>query len=350
MGDVPPPRGARPSGPLPGPGQSAPDDSAKGPLDDAVPFESSDDPTVPRYGWFAGVLEGHLGDADGLRAATSSIQALRMVGCDLEIDGGRFSFLFDETPVPGPRLSVDNQHGLVAGLNALVIAAASSAPLESTLRGSLVYPTSVVETLFAVQDGQIRPLSRRRELEERDRAHAPGASSPGQVEASLSGIDAKRGILLLVLVLIAAVGVAWNRGYLELVRETFFSRSVEEVPARTGPFGELLELEVEKKLGKFVCTVRRGPAYPKTSEDVDALAADAKSPAERAAANAVGNGGVVGVALMDDQREVVISAEVRLAALLEDDEAEVEASLRAKLRGRIIELVLDPTVKGADKD
>ncbi|MEM9379070.1 MAG: hypothetical protein AAGB93_03895 [Planctomycetota bacterium] len=312
-------------------------------------FESSDDPTVPRYGWFAGVLEGHLGDPDGLRAATASIQALRMVGCDLEIDGGRFSFLFDEKPVPGPRLSVDNQHALVAGLQALVIAAASTAPLESTLRGSLVYPTSVVETLFAVQDGQIQPVSRRRGLEERDRAHAPGMSAGSQVESALGGVDAKRGILLLALVLLAAVGVAWNRGYLDLVGETLFSRSAEEVPSRTGPFGEMLELEVEKSLGKFVCRVRRGPAYPTTADEIDALAANAKTPAARAAANAVGNGGVVGVALMDDQREIVVSGEVRLAALLEDEEAEVEVPLRAKLRGRIIELVLDPTVKGATR-
>lgn len=334
MADVPPPR------------------DANAPLAPAVEIDNVRDPSLPRYGWFAGVLEGRLGDADGLRAATAAINALGVVGCDIEIDGGRFSFLFDEEPVPGVRLSVENQDALVAGLQRLVLASATSAGIESTLRGSLVHSTSVVDTLFSVKGGQIESLSRRRTLEERDRLHAPAAPSNGALDslkATLTGIDGRRGIALLALLLIGGVLVAWNRGYLELLGGTFLARDVDEMPTGSGPFGPTLELTVEKKFGKYVCTVRRGPGYPATSEAVAELIDAAVTAEDRAAANAVGNGGVIGVVLLDDHRKVLVSEEVRLSAFLGDEDAVFEATLRAKLRGRIIELALDASPVGESR-
>ena len=141
--------------------------------DDAAP----DWTATPRFGWFAGVLEGSVGNRDEMRAAADAVRDLGIVGCDLEILGGRFSFLFDEDPVPGERLTVDRQDELLASLAALVEAAADGAAVESTLRSSLVHPTSVVETLFSVRGGQLEPISRRRDLEERDRAREPQEST-----------------------------------------------------------------------------------------------------------------------------------------------------------------------------
>ncbi|MEM6671201.1 MAG: hypothetical protein AAF726_00075 [Planctomycetota bacterium] len=320
MGDVPPPidRTPAPGGSTPGGGRG-----------------------VPRYGWFGGVVEGRVGDPDAMRGVAEQITALGVVACDLEIEGGRFSLLFDDASVPGERLTLDAQNALVDGLQAILRSAAPGT-VESTLRGALVYPTSVVETLFAVKDDQFVPVSRRRDLDEHDRAHAPDAG--GERSASgdaLARLGTKRGLALLALIVLASGLFAWNRGYFGLLRDTLFSPDASELAQSTGAFGDALELSVEERFAMYVCTVRRGPAYPGDAEAADRLIDAAVTAEERAAAMAITGGGEIGVVLFDKNRNRLEVAPVALAPLLTDEGASVEVEVRSRLRGQRVELSVD---------
>lgn len=330
MADTPPPRGRGPREP-----------------------EIDDDPPLgePRYGWFAGVIEGRIGDADGLRGATDQLARLDVVACDLEIEGGRFSFMFDEQPVAGAKLTIEKQDGLVDGLQRLVDAAAGSSATESTLRGSLVHADCVIETLFAVRDGRIDPVSRRRALEERDRALAPGGpGGPGAIEDPLARIGRQRAIALIALILVGGGLLAWSGGYVDVLRNTFLSRAASELESDTGPFADALTLEVEQRFGKYVCEIGRGPGYPATADEVEALIDAAVTAEERAAASAIGDGRTVGVVLVDDEGAPLTSAPVPLAKLLADEDATIEVTIAAKLAGTRVELSIDPSPRRKDRE
>ncbi len=130
-----------------------------------------------------------------------------------------------------------------------------------------------------------------------------------------------------------------------MIGEVFFARGESEMVAQTGPFGDRLKIELKKKLGHYVCTVQRGPGYPQTADEVAAMISAAGTPEDRAAATAVGNGRMVGLVLLDDEKKVIASAKVSLASLLAEADAEVEVELRAKLGGEVIELVIEDYVK-----
>ncbi|MEZ6016140.1 MAG: hypothetical protein R3F49_13555 [Planctomycetota bacterium] len=295
---------------------------------------------APRYGWFAGVLEGAVADSDALRRAAAAVDAAGVMEVDFEVDGGRFSLLFSDGPVPGERLSLEHQDGLVEALERVVAAAARPADVESTLRGSLVYDDHVIETLFSIVDGHVAPVSRRRALHERDRAQAPGASGT-QLDASLARLGRRRALALMAAVLVAAALLAWQRGYVQLVRDGLFATAADALVFDTGPFGDALALDVRKERREYVCTVRRGPGYPASAAEVGALIAAATTSEERAAANAVANGAPVHLVLVDPDGATLAAAPLELGPLLRDRDTEQEVSLRARMGSARILISLD---------
>jgi len=300
-------------------------------------------PGLPRYGWFAGVLEGRVDEIPPLRAAARRIEALGIVGCDLEVDGGRFSFLFDEAPVPGARLTEEAQASLVDGLQSLVATGSRPGEVESTLRCSLVFDADVVETLFTQVGGEMKPISRRRPLDERDRVHASAVADHGPMSGleSLGRMSRGRGLALLLLVLVGGALYAWKSGYVSLPRDALLSSGAEALVITRGPFGDTLELKVESRFAMYECKVSRGPGYPATAEAVEALLSAAVTAEDRAAANAVGDGNMIWIRLLAADGKTVDAVSVSLRVLLANPDGVIERSLRARLTGARVDLALD---------
>lgn len=322
-----------PENPPPPPARRAPD------------VEATDDlhGRRPRYGWFAGILEGRVGDAEALRAAGARLA--RAVPSELELDGGRFNFMFDERPVDGSRLGVDRQDALVDGLQRLVEASAEPDDVESTLRGALVYDDFVIETLFAPRGGRIEPVSRKRTVEPRDRQHAPddgrGGERYGGLDAPFRGKSKKSGLLLVILLLLGGALWAFTSGYGALARDALFGAGAEEIETDTGVFGTTLELRVERTLARYEVEVARGPDYPETPERADALVDAATTNEERAAMNAVANGESIWVRVVDESGRPLGAVELELRPLLSEDGGPASARVRAHSGAAGIELALD---------
>ena len=297
----------------------------------------------PRYGWFAGILEGRIGSADALRAAGARLA--RAVPSELELDGGRFNFMFDERPIEGARLGVDRQDELVAGLQGLIDASSEPDHVESTLRGALVYDEFVIETLFAPRGGRIEPVSRKRAIEPRDREHAPGDGREGErfggLDAPFRGKSKKSGLLLVVLLLLGGALWAFTSGYGALARDALFGANAEEIATGTGVFGETLVLEIERKFARYEVEVTRGPQYPATPDEADALVDAAQTNEERAAMNAVANGESIWVRVVDEDGKSVAATELDLRSLLSEGGGPTKAQVRAHAAGARIELSLD---------
>ncbi|MFT7168037.1 MAG: hypothetical protein ACI80K_001162 [Paracoccaceae bacterium] len=294
----------------------------------------------PRFGWFAGVLEGRVGDRDALHKATDAVRKTRTAPPDLEIEGGRFSLLFDEVAVPGARLDVSDQEALLTALQGVVDASAKPDSVESTLRGSLVYGESVVETLFVPRSGVIEAVSRHRALSAADRSHSPGAAGEEANEA-----PRLKGVALLGLIAAACLLLAFYGGYVDRARGAFFGTSAEAVKIQTDTFAGSLDVSLERKFGSYLVTVRRGPDYPTTSAEVEARIAAAETPAQRAAASAIADGGDVWLRLEDSEGKVLHATELDLGGLLESSERELQRTLPSKLGTAQLRLSLDPGKK-----
>ena len=315
----------------------------------------TDLPGPPRFGWFAGVLEGSAGEVPPLRAAARKIEALGIVGCDLEVDGGRFSFLFDEAPVAGSKLTEEARAALVDELQGLVVACSRPGGVESTLRCSLVYGSEVVETLFTLVEGELVPISRRRPLEDRDRDRLSAGTDLGPQSNlhSLGRMARGRGIALLLLVLVGGALYGWNAGYVSLLEDAFLSREAEALAIGVGPFGDTLALTVESRFARYECKLSRGPGYPATADAVEALIHAAVSAEDRAAANVVGDGGTLWIRLLTAEGETVDSVQVSLRVLLTNPDGVIEGTLRSRLRGERVALALDSGLssgQGEDPD
>lgn len=311
----------------------------------------------PRYAWFAGVLEGRVRDANGLRSALSRLKALDIVPCDLEINGGRFSFMFDEAPVRGDKLSVERQDDLVESLQRFVEASADATGVESTLRGSLVYAESVVETLFAVKAGTIEPVSRKRALDTRDRELAPddaaGDGAWAGLDAPFRGKSLRGGLMLLALLLLGGSLLAWQSGYFGLLRDSFFAEGTDEAAIETGLFKDTLTLTAERKLASYRCEIRRGANYPETPADIEALVAAAATTGERAAMNAVADGKTIWLRVVDKDGVTLAATRVNLSALLTEPNGVLQSKIRARAGTVRVELALNAGTtdkKSRDKD
>jgi hypothetical protein len=281
-----------------------------------------------RYAWFGGLLEGRRGDVDLLRAAVARGNRLGLARFDLDIDGGRFSVMFDGGAVVGDRMTAERSESLVEVLNELLTGAADPQRVESTLRCTEVYETGAVDTLFTPVAGRIEILSRSRVLEEEDHRHAPRELSAA---LPLPRMGRRQALGLLGLVLVAFGLLAWKEGLVDRIA----AHGADKLAVDVGPFADTLAVETVSKWGDYRVTLRRGEGWPVDATAAQVLIDAAQGVQEGAAMRAVAAGGFVFIQLQAEDGRVLDAARVSLARLMASDEGGQAPSVVVTLGGRI---------------
>ena len=280
---------------------------------------------VPDYMWFDGILDGPRVDEAPLADAVRRINALGLAHADLEIDGGRFSILMGDGTLVDGRSDLTRRGDLVPLLDELceLVERAGRGSVESTLRATEVHGDTAVETMFAVHNGAMRPLSRGRPVTAEDRARAPGRALPG------GGKPRRQVMLFAVLGIPLLALIAWRVGVIAAV----FGPSADQLAIDAGPFGEMLRVEVKDAGLGFEVLVHRGETFPIKVADIRRLREAAETPAERAAVERVSSGLELVLVLQDVDQERLVEAKVSLESLLETDRPariQIPSALSAK--------------------
>lgn len=276
-------------------------------------------PSEPRFAWFDGIVEGRLGDAAAVRAAAARANGTGYGRMDVGVDAGRFSVLMDDETVPSSRMSDENRR-LFAGALA-EIASAAEGPVESTLRCTEVFRDEVRETLFLAEGGTIRALSRTRPVTPADLGRSPDQP------AAAAPMGRARFLLVGLLVVVALGLTAWQGGWIDRL----LSAGAETIRVDTGPFRDLVGVEVAKSWGDYEVTLRRGAGYPVESARVEELRAAAATPADRAALEAVATGGTLWIRVENGQGRGLAVERAELGPLA----AGADRSVVKRLPGRI---------------
>ncbi|MDA1265001.1 MAG: hypothetical protein O2816_07980 [Planctomycetota bacterium] len=297
------------------------------------------EPTVPdgpvRCAWFGGLIDGRRQDDEALRAAVERGNQLGLVHLDLELDGGKFSVLFDDSAVAGDDMSAKKSSDLLEVLQQIVAASAEPGRVESTLRCTEVYEDGAVETLFSSKGGKIECISRPRALTAQDHAHAIAAG----VEAEPLPPGSRRQLLgLLALLLVAFAALAWQGGLVDRIA----AKAGEQLEVDPGPFGATLAVETTTRWGMYKVTLRQGDAWPRSSAAAQAAIDAAGSVTEGAAMRAIADGGAIWLQLQDGQGNVLDAARIKLVRLLtEGKDPKDEVELRGRIAARRLVLALD---------
>ncbi len=253
-----------------------------------------------------GILEGRADDPGAVMAAVDALSACSAAKFACEITGSRFSMLPRATNVPGAGFDEDAQSKFFAALERLV-QTAQPGSIESTLRAKMVYATQVAETLFAMQRGAPAPVTRIRPRLEGECA----AVEDGSPRALLR----RREALWIAPMLVVLAGVlVWRNGLLDRI----LAARAETLAVETGPFGETIALSVTRSFGNYEVEIRRGERYPKDPSELTALRERASSLVDRAAVDAVGDGGVAWVLVCNRDGNVRSASRFDLRALLAD--------------------------------
>lgn len=291
-----------------------------------------------QYAWFAGLLEGRCNDSDELRRIAGEINGLGAVHIDLELDAGRFSALLDERTIAGESMTQETQDRLLGLLQEMVDASSDPQAVASTMRCTAVHGDSVVETLFAPMRGAMKCVNRVRPVQREDREHEPA----GHTGSAIAGFGIRRVVLIGILMLVAFSALTWQSGLLDRV----MSADVELLQVDSGPFGELLAVDVEPNWGNYRVLLRRGAAYPTTAAGVKELEAAAATPADRAAVLAVCDGGNIYLRLSDEQGKTLAYHPVEMRALLLKNDAVISGHLPGRIAARSIQLALEAGESG----
>jgi hypothetical protein len=287
----------------------------------------------PTTAWFDGILTGPIGDVAALRAAVDALNRGGVVSATLDLDGGRFSLLFDDALFAPERLDAATSRDLAANLQRVADAAAPHASVESTLRCTLVRADDVTETLFVVQGRKVQGLSCTRPRRSEDDARAAPPPSP------LGTSNVSRGHVVAIGVgfLLLFVLFAWKSGYVDRL----FAPSGDGLPVTLGDFDGVVKATVESKWGDFEVKLVRGPRWPTTVEEGTRLVAEATTPAARAAMQVVTNGGDVYVRLENGHDEVLEAVKVELRPLVARSDGEAKATLHGRIVAARVRLDLD---------
>ena len=267
-------------------------------------------PELPSgQGWtfFDGLMEGPRGDDEALRAGFESLQSTGFVRGDLELEGGRFSFLLDDDPRRGI-IDDELRDRIVAGFNG-VLSGAGPGETTSTLRATELFPTEVRETLFAVEGDTVRPVTRMRERTTEDLTRIPLPRSQSERGPNHRALSIAGAIILALLLI-------WQLGFIDRM----FSPDASELKRDLGPFQDLLEIELSDDWGNYVVAIRRGERYPADREAVKALLAERVELKEAAGVNAVADGTRISVILRDDEDNPMIGQHVSLDGLFDEEE------------------------------
>jgi len=296
------------------------------------PESSPEGPVLRAH--FGGILEGRTQAPEKLDPIVGGINALDLVQAELEVEGGKYSLLFDSGPVTGERATPERLAQLVEKLTQLVEASGEPRSAESTLRFTEVFSGEIRETLILVEGGRLRTMSRIRPIAQEE-GETPAAAA-GRIE-ELRRFGVRRALLILSLLLVAFGLMAWKSGYLDRILST----SVEEVARDTGPFGDDLALHVEKSWGNYKLTVTRGRSYPRTVAEIEKRKAAIKDVSKSAAFRILTQGGRIYALLLDAKGAVLESTPVELRPLLLGEKGEVTVDLPGRILARTISLALD---------
>lgn len=283
-----------------------------------------------------GILEGRVLEEDALRAAVARLSQCGAGVFKLEVTGGRFNVLPAETQVDATSFDAAAQSDFLDRLQA-VLDGAQPGSIETTLRCKMVFAHEVAETLFVVKGHQVEPMTRRRPPTADDAV----AVAPATNDA-MFGLRRRELMWLAPALLLLGSFFAWKSGWIDRV----LAARAEEVQTESGPFGNMLAIELERSWGSYHVTVSRGPSYPTTPEALAALQEASKTLPERAACELVGNGGELFVQLQNAEGKVLAETRTELRALLTDDEGKAKAKLPGNMSADRVTLSLSGGKKG----
>jgi hypothetical protein len=295
---------------------------------------------APKCAFFDGILEGPCADPQTVRVIAERINAAGYGRTHLDIDGPRFTLVMEAEPAPPESMTDHVRQSFASALQELLDSLPDRGNVESTLRCMEVYSQDVAEIMFGVRGRVLRVVGRIRPVGPDDLARSmqPVAVYPS-FRMSAPRIAA---IGILVAALFGLIG--WQSGYLDQL----FSPAGSDISLDTGPFGDLLHISIEKSWGHYKIAVARGPSYPKTVSEVNALRSATVSTAQAAAVNVVADGGDVYVRLEDARRQVLVSKKESLRLLLADPARNVEMRVPGRMSGTAVRLALEPGKSDAE--
>jgi len=287
---------------------------------------------APRFVTVDGILDGRLGDAAALARAVAALNGLGICSFQLDRDGGKFSLLPNNTRVPGTGFDRGKQEQLLQHLRA--IAASARGPVESTLRSTMVFEHDCAETLFRAvaqppSGPGIEPVTRVRPVRPDDVPPVLPGSPPWR------SMFRRREVAIALPLLFLAFGlVAWQSG---LVDRLLAAKALG-LQSTTGPFEDLLALEVANKWGNYEVTIRRGAGYPQSLAEWDVRTAGATTEEHRLRDTVVREGQDLYVQLRDAEENVLAESRVSLRPLGTSAEAKVTAGLPGRITARSVVL------------
>ncbi|MCB9877444.1 MAG: hypothetical protein H6835_07585 [Planctomycetes bacterium] len=296
-----------------------------------MPQPSTPPPTgAPQQLVVEGILDGRVADAAALRATVHLLSAAGAGRFRLEVTGGRFNVLPEDTQVPGAAFDEDAQATFLQTLQKVVDAAAPGS-VETTLRCKMVYADQVAETLFVLQAGQLEPLTRRR-------PRSVGDAPPLPHDEPAAEMQVRRRELMWVAPVLLLLGafIAWQTGWIDRV----LAARADAIACETGPFGDMLAVAASREWGNYVVTLQRGPGYPETPEALARRRDASQDLTSRAATELVGDGGELFVQLLDAQGEVLAERRTDLRALLAAADGKREVTLPGRIAAHTLRLGL----------
>jgi hypothetical protein len=280
----------------------------------------------PAYAWFAGVMRGDRGGADGaLHDAVASIERLGVGRAELELEGSRFLLRLSGETVAGERLDDAGKRSFLAALEECLRATGAGDSLDSTLRCTEVHAGCAVETVFEVDGGTLRPLSRVRGVDLEDLRRAPLSFRPSSTIAVRSRWRAIA--MLLALLSIGAIAV-WRGGIIGRLR----SPDPSALPILTTEFGDRLAVTVRHEFGDYRVEIRRSPTFPDSEEDFALWRERLGGVRERIAWQALSGKGTIYVHSLGEGSRLLHTEAVDLRPIIAEGSRVVVARLRGEPR------------------
>ena len=292
------------------------------------------------FACFDGIMEGKRKDDEQLEKDLDEVNSVGLVHLDLEYDGGRFSLLADNTPMPVSRLTEPQREAFVKKLSVLVENMGTNGNIESTLRCSVVSDEKVQETFFAVANSTLKPCSREREVTRQDFLEQQEPDNQSFLAEFISR-DRRLAGAAVALMMVLTVFFFWHSGLVQ----RFSAPSAETVQTHCGPLEGLIRMTPRSSWGDYSITIHRGPEYPDSKGELDRLLKQADSLEIRAAVNAVSNGSAIYVRTEDGSGRVLSEKSVTLRQLIAGPEKTVTLSLPGHMSTRKISAALYPSDK-----
>ncbi len=293
--------------------------------------------TDPAVGflWFDGILEGPVGDRDMLRHSTNRLDAIGIVGTNLEIEGGKFSILLDDRSRKMSATSQRDRQRFVDLVEEVVSLSSDPMRVESTLRCTEIQGATAQETLFAVAGGKIQKISRTRKATNEDYVRKP---RPTSVMGQEFESPKSRKIFVATLVAFCAVAVAWQFGVIDKA----MAPAANEIVIKQDTFGSLLAVDIKKNWGIYSVTLSRGQDFPQSMSQFMAKVAAAPTMKEAAMFGAVARGETIYVRLVDENEDVLFEKGLSMKPLLLDRDGEVTVLVPGMRVAQSLHLALAP--------